>query len=100
MAEPSRGGGGGLLSSETGIPTGLNRIKTRRLEAKDRPGSRAAALDSSESPSYGASRPHLKQNQRAAAGKTRVRMSSPREGCYFLSSSIYPYMHTYIYTFI
>lgn len=78
MAEPSRGGGG-QLSSETGIPRGLNRIKTRRLEPQDRPSSRAV-LDSSQSPSYGASRPHLKRNQRAAAAKTRVRISSPREG--------------------
>lgn len=96
MAEPSRGGGGGgQLSSETGIPRGLNRIKTRRLEPQDRPSSRAV-LDSSQSPSYGASRPHLKRNQRAAAAKTRVRISSPREGRYFLSSSIHLSVHTYI----
>ncbi|VFQ62389.1 unnamed protein product [Cuscuta campestris] len=74
MADSRGGGGGGRVSSETAIPSGLNRIKTRRLDPMDRPSSRASA-DSNNSPSCGASRPHLKQNQRASAGR------APGEGC-------------------
>ncbi|XP_016467982.1 putative serine/threonine protein kinase IRE4 [Nicotiana tabacum] len=69
MAEQSRTGGGESSSPETGIPTGLNRIKTRRLESKERPSSRLV-VDSdklNESPRSGASTPRLKQDQRAAA---------------------------------
>ncbi|XP_055833113.1 probable serine/threonine protein kinase IRE4 isoform X2 [Solanum dulcamara] len=67
MSEPSRNGV--ESSPETGIPTGLNRIKTRRLESKERPSSRLV-VDSdklNESPRSGASTPRLKQDQRAAA---------------------------------
>ncbi|XP_004238243.2 probable serine/threonine protein kinase IRE4 isoform X1 [Solanum lycopersicum] len=68
MAEPSRNGF--ESSPEIGIPTGLNRIKTRRLESKDRPSSRLV-VDSEKlnesSPRSGASTPRLKQDQRAAA---------------------------------
>lgn len=67
MAEPSRNGG--ESTPETGIPIGLNRIKTRRLESKERPSSRLV-VDSdklNESPRSRASTPRLKQDQRAAA---------------------------------
>lgn len=82
MAEPSRNGF--ESSPEIGIPTGLNRIKTRRLESKDRPSSRLV-VDSEKlnesSPRSGASTPRLKQDQRAAAkGRKGYIAKSP---CFF-----------------
>lgn len=52
-------------SSEAGIPSGLNRIKTRRVPFKDQQSLRFD--ESTESPSFGASRPSLKQKQRTMA---------------------------------
>lgn len=52
-------------SSEAGIPSGLNPIKTRRIPSKDQPSSKLD--ESTESPSFGASRPSLKQKQRTMA---------------------------------
>ncbi|KAL3505283.1 hypothetical protein ACH5RR_035124 [Cinchona calisaya] len=66
---------------ETAIPTGLNRIKTRRVvSSKDTERRSSRAEDSeklNESPSSG--RPHVKQKLRGM-GKGRVKINSPREG--------------------
>ncbi|PHT51206.1 putative serine/threonine protein kinase IRE4 [Capsicum baccatum] len=72
MAELSRNGGeSSPTETATGIPTGLNRIKTRRLENKERPSSRLVVdsdkLNNESSPRSGATTPRLKQDQRAAA---------------------------------
>lgn len=85
MAEPSRNGG--ESSPETGIPTGLNRIKTRRLETKERPSSRLV-VDSdklNESPRSGASTPRLKQDQRAAAKGRKGHRKGRRIASWFAS---------------
>ncbi|CAK9142824.1 unnamed protein product [Ilex paraguariensis] len=78
MSETSRNG---VESSvETGIPSGLNRIKTRRVLSKDYQNSKADDSDRwIESTSYGASRPNLKQKQRSVV-KRHVKFSSPKEG--------------------
>ncbi|XP_059638103.1 probable serine/threonine protein kinase IRE4 isoform X2 [Cornus florida] len=67
----------GELSPEIGIPTGLNRIKTRRLRSKD------SNLDETdkliEFQSHGALRPHLKQKQRSL-GQGHVKIKGSKEG--------------------
>lgn len=75
-AEPNRN-----ALAETGIPTGLNRIKTRRVAStkdKERRSSRAEDSEKlNESPS--SARPRVKPKLRGA-GKGRVKIYSPREG--------------------
>ena len=65
-------------SSEAGIPSGLNRIKTRRVPFKDQQSSRLD--ESTESPSFGASRPSLKQRQSTMAPGRGKTSGSSRKG--------------------
>ncbi|OMO75069.1 hypothetical protein COLO4_26341 [Corchorus olitorius] len=58
----------GVSSSEVGIPSGLNRIKTPRVSSKEQPSSKLGQLSESRT-----SKPPLKQKQKAVAhgqGKT------------------------------
>lgn len=64
--------------SEAGIPSGLNRIKTRRVPSKDHVSSKLE--ESTESPSFGASRSSLKQKQSATGpGRRKTSVSSRKE---------------------
>ena len=57
-----------VFSSEVGIPSGLNRIKTPRVSLKEKPSSKPGELNESRT-----SKPPLKQKQKSVAhgqGKT------------------------------
>ena len=76
-AEPSRNS-----LTETGIPTGLNRIKTRRVASSKDKERRSSTTEDSEklnADSPGSLRPYVKQKFGALV-KGRVRINSPREG--------------------
>ncbi|XP_027091413.2 probable serine/threonine protein kinase IRE4 isoform X1 [Coffea arabica] len=76
-AEPNRNS-----LTETGIPTGLNRIKTRRVASskdKERRSSRIEDSENLNADSPGSLRPYVKQKFGALV-KGRVRINSPREG--------------------
>ena len=76
MDVTSRNGGEGESSSDVGIPTGLNRIKTRRVSSKDQqPSSRPD--ESVESPSFWVSRSPLRQKQKTMAQGGRERPTGP-----------------------
>jgi hypothetical protein len=78
MDVTSRNGGEAESSSEAGIPSGLNRIKTRRVSSKDHQLS-SKPDESIESPSFWISRPPLKHKQKTTAhgrGKGRFAFSS------------------------
>uniref|UniRef100_A0A5B7BF23 non-specific serine/threonine protein kinase n=1 Tax=Davidia involucrata TaxID=16924 RepID=A0A5B7BF23_DAVIN len=78
MAETSRDGG--EMSSEIGIPTGLNRIKTRRLSSKDQLSSKHVDSDTSvDSPTRRVSRPRVKQKQ-MSEGQGHVKINGSKEG--------------------
>lgn len=66
MDVTSRNGGEAESSSEAGIPSGLNRIKTRRVYSKDHQLS-SKPDESIESPSFWISRPPLKHKQKTTA---------------------------------
>ncbi|KAL6574297.1 hypothetical protein OROHE_001201 [Orobanche hederae] len=77
MAEPSRNGGASLLS-EIGVPSGLNRIKTRRADSK------SGAEDSdlfNESPSteFSTAGAHIKQKLKALS-KGHAKFGRAKEG--------------------
>lgn len=76
MAEPIRNGG--HISTETGIPTGLNRIKTHRESSKDRQSSKTDDDDKFHDPRpRGISRPPPNQKH----NKGHVKFAGYREGC-------------------
>ncbi|KAL3640836.1 hypothetical protein CASFOL_015804 [Castilleja foliolosa] len=78
MAEPGRSGGASAVLSETGIPTGLNRIRTRRVDAN----SGAEDFDQlNESPSSEFSIPgaHVRQKLKALS-KGHVKFGRSKEG--------------------
>ena len=76
MDVTSQNGGEGESSSDVGIPTGLNRIKTRRVSSKDQqPSSRPD--ESVESPSFWVSRSPLRQKQKTMAQGGRERPAGP-----------------------
>ncbi|KAA8537649.1 hypothetical protein F0562_027257 [Nyssa sinensis] len=80
MGETSRNGG--ELASGVGIPTGLNRIKTRRLSSKDQLSSKSKHVDSNmsiDSPSRGVSRPRVKQKL-MSEGQRLVKINGSKEG--------------------
>ena len=77
MAEPIRNGGD--ISTAIGIPTGLNRIKTRRESSKDRPSSKPDDDDKFHEPRpRGISRPPANQKQ----NKGHAKFAGYREGFY------------------
>lgn len=87
MAEPSRNGGPSALFSGIGVPSGLNRIRTRRVDAD----SGAEDTDQfNEPPSSGLSIPgtHMKQKLKAL-NKGHAKFSRPREGLDVLYVYIY-----------
>ncbi|KAK6131184.1 hypothetical protein DH2020_035071 [Rehmannia glutinosa] len=78
MAEPSRNGGASAFFWEIGIPTGLNRIKTRRVDAN------SGAEDSdqfneSTSSEFSISGTHVKQKPKAL-NKGHVKFGRSKEG--------------------
>lgn len=78
MAGTSRTGGESV--SETGIPAGLNRIKTRRVSLTGGPSSRDDDADSlSDFGNRGVSRHHVKQKQRFVAQR-RGKLNGYKEG--------------------
>lgn len=84
MAEPRRNDGASSSLSDVGIPTGLNRIRTRRVN------SNSADEDSdqfNESPSSGFSvaAAHMKQKLKALSkGHVKFGRSRDREGIWCL----------------
>lgn len=90
MAEPSRNDGASSLLSDIGIPTGLNRIKTRRVN----PNSGDEDSDQfNESPSSGFS--HMKQKLKAL-NKGHVKFGRSKEGF----DVVYVYREPYSYEFL
>lgn len=79
MTEPSRSSSSEGLSSEGGIPSGLNRIKTRQVSLKDPLSSKPDELV--ESKTYGAttSRPPVKGKQKQMA-QGRGKSASSKAG--------------------
>ncbi|XAR61784.1 Non-specific serine/threonine protein kinase [Bertholletia excelsa] len=73
MAGMSEAGGDSM--SETGIPTGLNRIKTRHISLKE-PSKDDDADNFSDSRTHRVPRPHVKQKQRSVAqGQSKLNSS-------------------------
>lgn len=66
------------VSSEVGIPSGLNRIRTRGVSSKDRLSSKPDEL--TESRSYAASRPPVKPKQKCVAQRRGKTTDSSKEG--------------------
>lgn len=78
MADASRN------HQDNGIPSGLNRIKTRGGLSKDQPSSKPDEL--TDSRSYGVSRPPQKQKQKQkTAAQGHVKLTNPsKEGLIFV----------------
>lgn len=91
MAEANRSS-----AVESGIPTGLNRIKTRRVASKERKSSRADDSDKfNESPN--SSRHHVKQKDRTIA-IGRAKINTTKEGLSFFAFAAHAHIDTWIHT--
>lgn len=95
MDATSRNGGEGESSSDVGIPTGLNRIKTRRVSSKDQqPSSRPD--ESVESPSFWFSRSPLRQKQKTMAQGGREKPTAPSRKTFHKGKKIAFWFKSYL----
>lgn len=98
-------GGGGESSSEIGIPTGLNRIKTRKVSSRERLSSKHDddgddVEKSIESLSFGASRPPAKPKLKKEAHGGGMIGGAKEGSINFLKKKLFGFFYYSIFFFV